>query len=370
MSYNKFEIQSFCSKDNSSIKKQLNEIWKQFMSSFGYQKYYCFSKEINNQQIKNIYNSTSFIMQNNISNSNYFSTIKLLFQFFENNSIIISENNNSYELISNNKRGLSLLSEAKIWIMYIIFIDQKFNDNNKKIFIIMNLFKNAIKNNCDIISLFEFFLIYISKIDYDDFSMINSKNNILELLPKEFIALYINKKTILKNIFSKDNINYKNNKNNYFSRANDYNNTSSTLFSTTDKQNKNDYFLNINEKNEEFHIEEKEEKNNNDNIHNNNNNNNKSLDMNKIIVVSKDYLNKGYFVIFKDKKDLKENNKNLFMPFDEDDVDVNYYLMPLLDKYKNYDQKNDANKVLILINKSIYKNYTYYPYDVTIINRL
>ena len=193
MSCNKFEIQSFCSKDNSSINKQLNEIWKQFMSSFGYQKYYCFSKEINNQQINNIYNSTSFIMQNNSSNNYCISTIKLLFQFFENNSIIISENNNSYELISNNKRGLSLLSEAKIWIMYIIFIDQKFNDNNKKIFIIMNLFKNAIKNNCDIISLFEFFLIYISKIDYEDFCTINSKKNILELLPREFIALYIKK---------------------------------------------------------------------------------------------------------------------------------------------------------------------------------
>ena len=27
--------------------------------------------------------------------------------------------------------------------------------------------------------------------------------------------------------------------------------------------------------------------------------------------------------------------------------------MPLLDKYQNYEQKMDANKVLILINKSI-----------------
>jgi hypothetical protein len=369
MSYNKFEMQSFGSKDNSITKKQLNEIWKQFMSSFGYQKYYCFIKEINNQQIKNIYNSTICITQNNSLNNSSISSIQLLFSFLEQNSITISENNNSYFLISNSKRGLSLLSDAKIWIMYIIFIDQKFNDNSNKIFIVMNLFKEAIKNNCDIISLFEFFLIYISKIDYEDFCTINSKKNILELLPKEFIALYIKKKSILKTIFNKDNSS-NNFQYNYFSVSNDFINTQSTLFSTTDKQKKNDYFLNINEKNEEFHIEE--EKNNKDNKDNkdNNNSNNECLDMNKIIVVCKDYLNKGYFVIFKDKKDLKDSAKNPFLIYDEVDEDENYYLMPLLNKYENYDQKIDANKVLTLINKSIYKNYTYYPYDVTIINRL
>ena len=365
MSFNKFEIQSFGSKDNSFTKKQLNEIWKQYMSSFGYQKYYCFLKEINNQQIKNIYNSTICITQNNDLTNSSISSIQLLFSFLEQNSITISENNNLYCLISNSKKGLSLLSDAKIWIMYIIFIDQKFNDKSNKIFIVMNLFKEAIKNNCDIISLFEFFLIYISKIDYEDFCTINSKKNILELLPREFIALYIKKKSILKNIFIKDN-NNNNNQYNYFSASNDLINTQSTLFSTTDTQKKNDYFLNINEKNEEFKIEE--EKNNKEN--NNSNSNNECLDMNKIIVVCKDYLNKGYFVIFKDKKDLKDNDKNPFLIYDEVDEDENYYLMPLLNKYKNYDQKIDANKVLTLINKSIYKNYTYYPYDVTIINNL
>ena len=44
--------------------------------------------------------------------------------------------------------------------------------------------------------------------------------------------------------------------------------------------------------------------------------------------------------------------------------------MPLLIKYKNYDQKLDADNTLNLINKSIYKNYTYYPHDINIINKL
>ena len=357
MSYNKFERMSFNSKDNTYKRKQLNEVWKHFMSSFGYQKYYSFSKEAE-QKLDNIHNSTSsYMMQNN---SSCISSIKLLFQYLEQNSITISEKNNSHMLISNNKKGLLLLSEVKIWIMYIIFIDQKFDDDyQNKTIIIMNLFKEAIKNNCDIISLFEFFLIYISKIDQDDFSIVKSRK-IIELLPKEFILLYIKKKNILKNIFSKDSSKY-----NYFGTSKDCVNTQSTIFST-DKQNKNDYFLNINEKNEEFKLDE--EKNNNKN-----DNKNKCLDMNNLIIVCKDYLNKGYFAIFKDKKDNKENDKNFIGNNEEEidnDEDEKYYLMPLLNKYNNYDQKKDANKVLILINKSIYKNYTYYPYDISIVNRL
>ena len=357
MSYNKFERMSFNSKDNTYIRKQLNEVWKHFMSSFGYQKYYSFSKEANNK-LDNIHHSiSSYMMQNN---SSCISSIKLLFKFLEQNSITIIEKNNSHILISNNKKGLLLLSEVKIWIMYIIFIDQKFDDDyQNKTIIIMNLFKEAIKNNCDIISLFEFFLIYISKIDQEDFSIVKSRK-IIELLPKEFILLYIKKKNILKNIFSKDSSKY-----NYFGTSKDFVNTQSTIFST-DKQNKNDYFLNINEKNEEFKLDE--EKNNYKS-----DNKNKCLDINNLIIVCKDYLNKGYFAIFKDKKINKENDKNFIGNNEEEidsDEDENYYLMPLLNQYNNYDQKKDANKVLILINKSIYKNYTYYPYDISIVNRL
>ena len=66
------------------------------------------------------------------------------------------------------------------------------------------------------------------------------------------------------------------------------------------------------------------------------------------------------------KKDEEDIIKNPFLGNNNDDeeVDENYYLMPLLQKYDNYEQKMDANKTLILINKSIYKDYTYYPYDL------
>ena len=35
-------------KDKLSSKKQLNNLWKQFMCSYGYQKYYNYSKDSNN----------------------------------------------------------------------------------------------------------------------------------------------------------------------------------------------------------------------------------------------------------------------------------------------------------------------------------
>ena len=342
---------SFSSKVDSSLKRKLNDIWKQFMSSFGYEKYYNL-KEIS-QNIDSIYNST--LEQNNKA---CISSTKSLFQFLSQNSITsFSEKNISYFLTSGNKKGLYLLSEPKIWIMYIIFIDQKLSDEENKILIIMNLFKEALKYNCDIISLFEFFLIYISKIRYEDFFLIESKN-ILEIIPKEFILLYNKKKSLLKTIFSMDNTNYLD-KGNY-----DY--TQSTFFST-DKQSNNELIFQKNEKNNEFKLDEEKNCAKNNNIY---------LDMNNINVICKDYLNKGFFVIFKEKKNLKEKEnepiiENPFSNYESnEEEEEEYYLMPLLNKYNDYDQKMEASNTLILIDKSIYKNYTYFPHDINIISKL
>ena len=353
MSFNKLEIKSFTSKENSPLKKQLNEVWKQFMSSFGYQKYYDL-KWKNTES--NIYKSTSEIEQNNRT---FNTSIKNLFQLFEENSISVYEDNNFSYLISNNKKGSFLLSDPKIWIMYIIFIELKSNIYPNKIQIIMELFKEAIKNNCDIISLFEFFLIFISKLDKEDFSFFKM-NNINKLIPKEFICLYNNKKSILKSIFIKDDYNY-------FGVSSDFVNTQSTIFSTS-KQKTDDYINHNKEYNKEFKLNENEGKTNVIN------NIKKFLDFNNLFVICKDYLNKGFFAIFKEKNNKIENEKDELKQFInnefEEEDEEEYYLMPLLEKYVNYDQKMDANQALILINKSVYKNYTYYPYDINIINKL
>ena len=318
-------LRSLNGKENLSYKKNLNDLWKHFMSSFGYKKYYNPSK--NNNMI-------SYEVINN--NNERDLSIKLFLQFLDENSIEINNNN----LIAKYSIGSEILSEAKIWIMFIIYvrnINNKLGVNNN---IVMNIFKEGIKNGCDVISLFEFFLIYISDIKEKYFIEDFNIGNIEKILPKEFIVIYYQKKNILRNIFQKEEYEVNDN----FSMRN-----SLKKFLINDSINNPTKF---------FLSEEKEKK---KEIH---------LDIEDIIVISKDYLNKGFFIIFKNRKDSEENRRNTLISYDFEEEDDDYYLMPLLIKYKNYDQKIDANNTLDLINKSIYKNYTYYPHDINIINKL
>ena len=318
-------LRSLNGKENLSYKKNLNDLWKHFMSSFGYKKYYNPSK--NNNMI-------SYEVINN--NNERDLSIKLFLQFLDENSIEINNNN----LIAKYSIGSEILSEAKIWIMFIIYvrnINNKLGVNNN---IVMNIFKEGIKNGCDVISLFEFFLIYISDIKEKYFIKDFNIGNIEKILPKEFIVIYYQKKNILRNIFQKEEYEVNDN----FSMRN-----SLKKFLINDSINNPTKF---------FISEEKEKK---KEIH---------LDIEDIIVISKDYLNKGFFIIFKNRKDSEENRQNTLISYDFEEEDDDYCLMPLLIKYKNYDQKIDANNTLDLINKSIYKNYTYYPHDINIINKL
>ena len=317
-------LRSLNGKENLSYKKNLNDLWKHFMSSFGYKKYYNPSK--NNNMI-------SYEVINN--NNERDLSIKLFLQFLDENSIEINNNN----LIAKYSIGSEILSEAKIWIMFIIYvlnINNKLGVNNN---IVMNIFKEGIKNGCDVISLFEFFLIYISDIKEKYFIEDFNIGNIEKILPKEFIVIYYQKKNILRNIFQKEEYEVNDN----FSMRN-----SLKKFLINDSiNNPTKFFSEEKEKKKEIH-----------------------LDIEDIIVISKDYLNKGFFIIFKNRKDSEENRQNTLISYDFEEEDDDYCLMPLLIKYKNYDQKIDANNTLDLINKSIYKNYTYYPHDINIINKL
>ena len=318
-------LRSLNGKENLSYKKNLNDLWKRFMSSFGYKKYYNPSK--NNNMI-------SYEVINN--NNERDLSIKLFLQFLDENSIEINNNN----LIAKYSIGSEILSEAKIWIMFIIYvlnINNKLGVNNN---IVMIIFKEGIKNGCDVISLFEFFLIYISDIKEKYFIEDFNIGNIEKILPKEFIVIYYQKKNILRNIFQKEEYEVNDN----FSMRN-----SLKKFLINDSINNPTKFFISEEK-----VKKKE-------IH---------LDIEDIIVISKDYLNKGFFIIFKNRKDSEENRQNTLISYDFEEEDDDYYLMPLLIKYNNYDQKIDANNTLDLINKSIYKNYTYYPHDINIINKL
>ena len=103
----------------TSSKTKLNILWKRFMSCFGYQKYY------NNISKEEINISSSYQLIDNDSTDN---SIKLFLDFLQENSISLIEDK-AYNLISNDKKGDEILSEAKIWIMFIIYITQ---DNSKE----------------------------------------------------------------------------------------------------------------------------------------------------------------------------------------------------------------------------------------------
>ena len=346
MSFQKMDLKSLALKQTPSSKNSLSNLWKHFMSSYGYQNYYNLSKD--SSLIKNITNQKKELY--NISN-------EALLDFFEENSISIIKDDDSfnYKLISNEKKGLNFLSEAKIWIMFIVYVVFENENKSNKILntIVMNIFKEAINNGCDVISLFEFFLIYISHLNENDYKKYYNSKNITETIPKEFIILYFSKKNKLRNIFHKEIdeyniINMRNSLKDFLGKDFVINSGSSILSSDKKSNNKNE---NMNKEKENI-----------------------ILDMKDIIIVSKDYLNKGYFVIFKNKQDFNKDNediiKNPFISYDFEEDDENYCLMPLLNKYKDYEQKLDANKTLNLINKSIFKNYTYYPHDINIIKNL
>ena len=313
----RYQSMNLKEKEDLSYKKSLNILWKQFMSSFGYKKYYDISTN------KNIFDD-----ENDINNEACNSSIELFLDFLKENSITIEYDN----LVANNKINSDILSEAKIWIMFIIYISYINKNNKRKLhyYIVMDIFQEAIKNGCDIISLFEFFLIYISEMEEKTFKE-KFDINFKEIMPKEFIKLYHEKKYFLRNIFPKNEENIFNN--NYLTEDNI--NSHSTVFSSNKKEKNKIY-----------------------------------IDINDIIVITKDYLNKGYFVIFQEKKNSKGNILNSLITLDLEEDDEEYCLMPLLINYQNYEQKLDANHTLNLINKSIYKNYTYYPHDVNIINSL
>ena len=313
----RYQSMNLKEKEDLSYKKSLNILWKQFMSSFGYKKYYDISTN------KNIFDD-----ENDINNEACNSSIELFLDFLKDNSITIEYDN----LVANNKINSDILSEAKIWIMFIIYISYINKNNKRKLhyYIVMDIFQEAIKNGCDIISLFEFFLIYISEMEEKTFKE-KFDINFKEIMPKEFIKLYHEKKYFLRNIFPKNEENIFNN--NYLTEDNI--NSHSTVFSSNKKEKNKIY-----------------------------------IDINDIIMITKDYLNKGYFVIFQEKKNSKGNILNSLINLELEEDDEEYCLMPLLINYQNYEQKLDANNTLNLINKSIYKNYTYYPHDINIINSL
>ena len=390
-------------------KKELNNLWEYFMTSFNYNTYYHLTI-INNKKSDSNYFLTN---NNNNSNSeNYLKSnaIKKLNNFFKKYEIII---NNDFNLTSNIFTSITLLSEAKLWIMYLILSNFKNNFNINQNLILFNF---ALKKNCDSISLFEFFLISFSQINPDVYiQQINNinKNNI----PQEFIKIFKNNKKILYDIFNnnndKENIiddiytiptstlfnkfntntlknnnndfnNFNNNNiNNNNNNFNKFEEENSFSFGTKKNNNKNDLkelsieSLNFSE-NEEFIFKDNEDlsnfninllnsdqinNNDDDNLNNiddkylnpNNNEENEIIENEELNIIIKDYLSKGFFAIAQ-KNNIK-NDENKFI------------IIPLKEKF-NYDEKINVIYLLNKLNKSKFSNFEYYPFQFECVEKI
>ena len=282
----------------SEEKKLLNELWVYFMTAFNYRNYY------------NLNNKKSLNDSNNINNDFYDEpflksiAIKKLNNFFKSKELLILTNGN---LSTKNKKFIKILNETKLWIMYIIITKENSKNDVQKI---VNLFKFAIKKNCDIISLFEFYLIYVSEINKNLFD--NCKNI---LIIDEFKFLFENNKKLLFDIFSVKN----SNENNEFKTP----------------KNKNFFDCENNNNNNEFEIFDDEE-------------NEKE---NELILINKDYLNKGLFCLFTKSKNI-ENLETL-----------KYILIPLKPEFKTFEEKEKLKNLLKILKKTIYSNFEYYPFN-------
>lgn len=293
---------SFCysnastsTKPKLSSKDEIEKIWSDFMTAFNYSKYYTPSPNINNSYCYSTPTKSQAINQLN--------------EFFTSNSIYIKTKECLYSNTS--KR---LLSDAKIWIMFIVISNHlsKGKSNKETAIKVCQIFKNALQNRCEPISLFEFFLIYISEL---------SEDIIYEILeggiPEEFVAIYKENRELLRDIFKTkecvDNAIFS------FSTVKDGQNEITDI--PTDFTCDIDSYL----------------KNDTDLLNN-------------YTLVAKDYLFKGIFMLIKNNTILSEDTPE-------------YIIIPLKGEFE-YEEKKEVGNLLRQLNESEYANYEYYPYKM------
>lgn len=272
---NSFSLELESTKLNmkENFKSELNSIWAYFMTAYNYSKYYT-DKEIK--------------QSNDPTKDNRVKAIKKLSSFFQRYNIKILSNGSLFSLTNKN-----ILKEAKIWIMYIIINIRKETPINT----ICNIFDYAINNNCDIISMFEFYLIFISELNENEFNSFYNKEDCILYIPESFIYIYRENRQLLHNNFNDET---------------SYTDIDSNILLSDEEDNDD------------------------------------------LIVISKDFLNRGIYAIFK--------RKNSY--------DNKYVIMPLKESFESLKEKRAVTEALQLLAQSEYYNFEYYPYDSELYSKL
>ena len=316
-------------------KNELNLLWLSFMTTFNYSSFYDLDSKKSSEKLKD-FNIPNTIVKNIEK--------KKLLEFFQKNSISISENGCLNDPFNSNNY---FLSEAKIWIMYIIYNLQDPLCSTEKI---LKLFSFALKYNADSISLFEFFLIYISQLPIYVYEN-DIQNTYSNLIPEEFVLIYNEKKNILYKIFNQKEENEFNIDNEI--SDDEENNINDFSFSKSIQDNSIFQDELISEikcpnsilKNEidnylisdDIKKEKKEE-----------------ILINDYKVISPDFENKGLIALL-----MKNETLN------------NVIFIPLKEQFGDFSEKLEVRELINHINKMYYnKEVEYIPYNHEIVNRI
>ena len=298
---------SFCysnastsTKQKLSSKDEIEKIWSDFMTAFNYSKYYTPCPKVNNSYCYCTPTKSQAINQLN--------------EFFTSNSIYIKTKECLY---SNSSRRL--LSDAKVWIMFIVISNHlsKGKADKAGVIKVCQIFKNALDNRCDPISLFEFFLIYISELSNDVLYEFLSEGG--DSIPEEFVSIYRENREILREIFKTkecvDNAVFSFSTVKDSPAENEITDIPTDFTCDIDSYLKNDTDL-----------------------------------LNNYTLIEKDYLGKGLFMLIRNNTVLSEDTPE-------------YIIIPLKGEFE-YKEKKEVYKVLEKLNESEYTNYEYYPYKM------
>ena len=176
-----------------SLEIEIHQLWSEFITKSAYSKYYSLSQRKFNSSL-----NTSKTRNASPSSTTPVPIIDKLTTFMHKHGIKILPDLTLGTITSYNA---NVLSETKLWIMYIILTlraissNEQQHEQSQKIF---ELFRCAVKKGCDVVEMFEFFLIVIAEMPLDVVVKCG------EIIPKEFKEVYMKEREMLRKVFSED----------------------------------------------------------------------------------------------------------------------------------------------------------------------
>lgn len=291
-----------------NYRDDLKDLWYYFIHSFGYGNYYHFNDE----------------KENFSQEFNKRTAMQKLTNFFKKYSLEI----NGTKLMLGVSRFQGILSEARLWIMFLIMSSCL----SQSVELILKIFSSAVDQGCDTVELMEFLLIKFSELSEDVFQeFVQSPSNIAAV-PEEFIIIYKERKNFLKNIFTENENNIS-----FTSEigACDSIFTDEKIAGIDEgkflKESTESIFDEIQNQSE---VIEK---------------NNEIENLSSIKIIDKNYKNLNVFMLL--KSTAKENE---------------FFIIPLKSKF-TFEEKEIAHNILNSLQREIYDNLIYIPYNPEII---